>query len=308
MASTMEELSRATSVDGVRAKMKNFGTATGRADGLALSVRPTDIFVATFPKCGTTLLQQIVHGLRSNGDMDFAEISVPVPWLEMSRDMGIDPHGDQIASPRAFKTHCNWNDVPKGGKYIYVLRDPCDVVVSFFHFFSGWVFEPGSIPFEEFAREFVVKGTGSGRYWDHLASYWPKRDDADTLLLCFEDVTANLEGTVRRVAEFMELDVSADTQSVATEQASFSFMKAHEGQFNDNVLRALRNRPTGLPDDAYNTKVRAGRVGDNADTISGSLRNDLNALWAEIVLPVTGHADYPSLRADVLERSRIAVG
>jgi len=35
----------------------------------------------TPPKCGTTWMQQIVHGLRTRGSMDFNEITRVVPFL-----------------------------------------------------------------------------------------------------------------------------------------------------------------------------------------------------------------------------------
>lgn len=50
--------------------------------------RAGDILIVTSPKCGTTWVQQIVHQLRSRGSMDFEEISVVVPWIEMAFDLG----------------------------------------------------------------------------------------------------------------------------------------------------------------------------------------------------------------------------
>ncbi|MEO1935709.1 MAG: sulfotransferase domain-containing protein [Myxococcales bacterium] len=60
--------------------MPTISCSTPRSD-LAGKERPSDIFLATYPKCGTTLIQQIVHGLRTVGDMDFRDISGVVPWL-----------------------------------------------------------------------------------------------------------------------------------------------------------------------------------------------------------------------------------
>ncbi|MEL6992952.1 MAG: sulfotransferase domain-containing protein, partial [Pseudomonadota bacterium] len=45
------------------------------AIGLAYRPEPTDIFISPYSKCGTTWMQQIVHGLRSGGSMDFEEIT-----------------------------------------------------------------------------------------------------------------------------------------------------------------------------------------------------------------------------------------
>ena len=50
--------------------------------GAPFRARPSDAYITPFAKSGTTWLQQIAHGLRSGGDMDFAEISYVVPCLD----------------------------------------------------------------------------------------------------------------------------------------------------------------------------------------------------------------------------------
>ena len=56
-----------------------FATEEGRERGLAYVPDSTDVFISPYAKCGTTWMQQIVHGLRSCGDMDFSEITQVVP-------------------------------------------------------------------------------------------------------------------------------------------------------------------------------------------------------------------------------------
>jgi hypothetical protein len=68
--------------------------------------RSSDVIITTFPKTGTTWMQQVCHQLRTGGSMDFEEISEEgvVPWLEVSPSFGIGINAEQIASPRCFKT------------------------------------------------------------------------------------------------------------------------------------------------------------------------------------------------------------
>jgi hypothetical protein len=37
--------------------------------------RSSDVFIVTYPKCGTTWVTQIAHSLRTRGSMDFDEIT-----------------------------------------------------------------------------------------------------------------------------------------------------------------------------------------------------------------------------------------
>ena len=66
---------------------------------------------------------QIMHSLRSRGDMSFEEISNTIPCIEVAHDIGItDLQADQGYRPRCFKTHFWYPDCPKGGRYIVVVR------------------------------------------------------------------------------------------------------------------------------------------------------------------------------------------
>jgi len=51
----------------------------GFAAGLEFVPRASDIVIASYAKCGTTWLQQMVHSLRTGGDLDFDDISRVVP-------------------------------------------------------------------------------------------------------------------------------------------------------------------------------------------------------------------------------------
>ena len=49
--------------------------------------QPSDVFVVTYPKCGTTWVTQILHALRTAGSMDFGEITEVVPWVILAREL-----------------------------------------------------------------------------------------------------------------------------------------------------------------------------------------------------------------------------
>lgn len=44
--------------------------------------------------------------------MDFREVSEVVPWIELAADLDQDLEAEQVAAPRAFKTHCWFRDCP----------------------------------------------------------------------------------------------------------------------------------------------------------------------------------------------------
>src|SRR5215208_7027095 len=94
---------------------------------------PDDVFISTYPKSGTTLLQMIVHQLRGDGGMDIPHINAVVPWLET--EVTTENYGFLAAlpSPRVFKTHLHYELLPPGAKCIYSVRDVREVFVSGLH-------------------------------------------------------------------------------------------------------------------------------------------------------------------------------
>src|SRR2546427_11896895 len=77
-------LKRATTLDELRQRKGTLASEESLRRGISFRPRPMDVLIATYPKCGTTWLQQIVHGLRMRGSMDFDEITAVVPWVRLS--------------------------------------------------------------------------------------------------------------------------------------------------------------------------------------------------------------------------------
>lgn len=290
-------ISRPTTAAELSTMMANAPLAMSVPESFKL--RPADIVVATYPKCGTTWMQQIVHGLRSRGSMDFEEISQVIPFIEMEAMFGLDFERPQVAEPRAFKIHLSWELAPKGGRYIYVMREPGDALVSLYHFLNGAMFERDAINLEDFALEFFMKTSPFGRYWEHVRSWWEQRQNVDMLLFCYEDMKQDLEGTVRRVAAFMGLEGDEELIALATRQSSFEFMRAHEHQFDEHPM-AQRLSALGGPPVERMTKVRSGKTG-SASVLSEKVRAALAEAWERELAGPLGIRSYEELRARVRE-------
>lgn len=287
---------RATSLAEYR-EQPRLGTDEGKAAWQAFQPRPTDVIITPYGKSGTTWLQQIVHSLRTRGDMDFDDISRVVPWLETSYDLGLDIHAEQKAQPRAFKSHLNWHDIPKGGRYIVSIRNPKDVLVSGFRFMEGWFIEPGAIAIDEWAREtFMQLDEGRG-YWNHLLSWWPQLERDDVLLLAFEQMKRDLTGTIRRVADFIGIPLDEELLAIVQRNASFDFMLAHKDRFDDKLMRERSERVTGLPPGSDSAKVRKGAVGEHRQELSPEVIAGLDAIWQREITPRLGFAHYEDLAA-----------
>src|SRR5262249_52732288 len=118
---------------------------------LAHESRSSDLYIASFPGSGASWVQMIIHQLTSSGEMNFNHISEVQKFLDSSILM---PEPAPPAADRVFKSHAQYCDIPKGhGRYIYVVRNGLDVVISlYYRFLNGSVTHA---PFDVFFRSFL---------------------------------------------------------------------------------------------------------------------------------------------------------
>lgn len=263
-----------------------------------LVARQDDVIIAPYGKCGTTMLQQMFHQLRTGGDMAFDDISRVVPWIETAPALGIDCNAPQRATPRGFKSHLAYDALPRGAKYVVCLRDPGDAFVSMLRFMEGWFIESGTIAAEDFFEGWAAGGgPDGGGYWDHLLSWWARRHDPAVLLFTYRGLTADRVGHIGRLATFVGITLDEALAALVLERTSLAYMLEHKDHFDDAMMRAMSEAGLGLAPGADSAKVRVG--GRHADELSPQLVARLEAIWAERVTPVTGHSDFAALEAEV---------
>ena len=250
--------------------------------------RPTDIVISPFGKSGTTWTQQIFHTLRTRGDMAFDDISRVVPWIETSLALGIDINAEQKAEPRGFKSHLSYDKIPKGARYINVIRHPVDASYSAFRFMEGWYLEPGSVSPDDYALARLEDAS----YHKHFISWWPHRGDEDVLYLVYEHMIEDLERAVEQIAAFIKVELDDELRAITLDHASLPFMQHYKNHFDDAMLRRLTEE-TILPSGSDTAKVRAGKVGFHE--YSSEVVEQMDRIWREIVLQVTGFETYEAL-------------
>ena len=277
------------------------------ADEIAASIggfrpRPTDIVISPYSKCGTTWLQQTFHCLRTRGDMDFDDISRVVPWIETAVTCDLDLDAAQHGEPRGFKSHLSYDRMPSGGRYVVAFRDPKDAMVSLFRFMEGWFIEPGAVAIGEFAAARLASRSQGNNYWDHLVSWWDQRDNADVLLLSYEDMTANPADNVRRLAAFCGIALDDELLALTLDRSSLAFMLRYKDRFDDLMMRQVSERRCNLPSGSDSAKVRQGGVGGHRQAMPPELEAQMDAVWAETVAPKLGFVDYAAFETALRAR------
>ena len=260
---------------------------------------PTDVIITPYGKCGTTMLQQMFHTLRTRGDMDFDDISRVVPWIEMSPVLGIDLNSPQRATPRGFKSHLSYRSVPKGARYVVSLRDPKDAFVSMYRFMEGWFLEPGAVPIEDFFEGWLKgRGAEGEGIWDHLLTWWDMRESPDVLLLSYRRILNDPAGHIRRLAEFAGIPLDEGLLELTLERTSRDYMLAHRDRFDDALMRKLSEDLGGLPDRSDSAKVRAGDPG-HSDELPSALSERMDEIWTARITSTLGFANFAELEAEL---------
>jgi len=200
--------------------------------------RPDDIFVVSFPKSGTTLMQMMLYQMTTDGEMDFPHIESISPWFEFHLGSGFEEQVEATPSPRIFKSHLRYEYMPRGVKSIYLARDVRDVAVSAYHHHR--LVSGRDAEFEGYVTRFLAGMTFFGPWFKHIESWWPHRDDPNVLFLRYEEVIADIPGTARRVAAFCGLPLDDEKMARVVERCSLPFMKHHDAKFDPRMRQISR--------------------------------------------------------------------
>ncbi len=210
--------------------------------------RNNDIIIATYAKSGTTWVQQIVSQLLFDG-VEGLEVAEMSPWL----DLRVPPKEIKLAAVEAqthrrfIKTHLPVDALvfsPKV-KYIYIGRDGRDVVWSMYNHHAnanntwyralndtpGRVGPPIGKPPASIRQYFVDWMEQDGHpfwpFWENIRSWWAIRDLPNVMMLHFGELKDDMPKGIRRVAEFLEVDIDAGRWPQILEHCSFDYMKAN---------------------------------------------------------------------------------
>ncbi|KAL3199786.1 hypothetical protein MRX96_013451 [Rhipicephalus microplus] len=171
----------------------------------AISYKPRDgdVFIASYPKCGTNWTHFIVYNILTRAK--------PVIHLNEFRRMCpfIDANGSGVAEDPLrtgpIMTHSPLRVLKRAScaKYIYITRNPYDCATSYYHFLKGITPKTTDVSFERFLSLFLAGKLVYGDYFDHLLPWYQCREDENVLFLTYEEMKADTKGQVLKIADFL---------------------------------------------------------------------------------------------------------
>ncbi|KAJ8022127.1 Sulfotransferase 1C2 [Holothuria leucospilota] len=203
-----------------------------------MEIRPSDVFVVSWPKSGTTWMQYIVSQIALG--RDFADqnnlwkthifLEAPRHPNKLDESEGMYKIAEKLPSPRFLKSHLKLNLLPvrlldSQAKIIYVARNPKDTAVSYFNYCRMNSLLPPYKDWTEFFEYFLKGLLPYGDWFEHLLPWWEMRNEPNILFMKYEDMIKYPERTVRHVSKFLNKTLSEETLQDISKRSSFDVMK-----------------------------------------------------------------------------------
>uniref|UniRef100_A0A1A9V4E0 Sulfotransferase domain-containing protein n=1 Tax=Glossina austeni TaxID=7395 RepID=A0A1A9V4E0_GLOAU len=260
---------------------------------LQFEVRPRDVFVVTFMKCGTTWMQEAAWLLLN--DLNFEKskekrILERSPFLDF---IGLLPPGsgleldplkltEQLHDPRLIKSHMPANLLPsqiwqKKQKTIYVARNVKDVIVSSFHFAQHGMWKGDSIL--DYVNNFINDEIHWTPFWTHIIDFWKMRNESFIFFVTYEEMIKDLPGVVRRLCQFLNKSTLTDDQ-LNRLVAHLSFGKMKDNR-QANLTEMMKETFPDVPENFQ--FMRRGIVGSYRDELTPEVQAKIDSWTASIL-------------------------
>lgn len=181
-----------------------------------------------------------------------APVTEIAPWL----DARFYPLEETLASleaqphRRSLKTHTPADGIPlwPDASYIVVGRDGRDAFMSFVNHVAsmredkvlelmGSALDEGiefeAIPPQDDIHAFFAGWLADGSLFHFLSTYWELRHQPNVLFVHYDELKADLEKEVRRIAAFLAIPIDEELLPGILERCSFQWMKTNADRIGD---------------------------------------------------------------------------
>lgn len=234
-----------------------------------------DTFLVGYPKSGNTWLQFQMASLLSENveDVDYLHLHTIVPDIHYVDAATIA----QMKRPRVMKSHFPFRDEYR--RVIYIVRDPRDVVISYYFHFLKIRKIDDAYPLEKFVERFIKGEVDEFGVWNEHVHGWMRLENdpsIDYMLIRYEDMLSDNLQVLTKVSEFFKKEVSEQRLNSIIQHCSIGNMKSMEKkQINEiEVFKNVRK------DIAF---VRKGKSGDWRKTLPDSSQNIIVDSWGDLM-------------------------
>jgi estrone sulfotransferase len=197
-----------------------------------LGLEGEDVILASFPRSGSTWLRFILCNLVSLDELggetvDFRRLNATMPELGVSNLLRPWPHS---TIPRIVKTHRPYSKLFRSRRSVLVLRDPRDVMTSYYHYELGKEQPRFSGSFDEFLRH---PRYGLEAWCRHCRS-WIERAG---LKIRYEALRKDDLGVFVTILDYLGVAADSETVSAAVERSRLDRIREVESAYGHDDQR-----------------------------------------------------------------------
>jgi len=176
---------------------------TGRQlAGRGVTVYPDDVFLVSYPRSGNTWARFLLGNLLyPDAPVTFSNIETRIPEIYFNRDRMLRA----LPRPRMLKSHESFQ--PHYPHVIYIVRDPRDVAISFYHHNVKARNIQDDYPMTSFVPRFIAGEFDQkfGSWRDNVLSWVSLRgENPNFMMLRYEEMKRDTGAALLQVVAFLE--------------------------------------------------------------------------------------------------------
>jgi hypothetical protein len=240
------------------------------------AIFPDDTFLVSYPRSGNTWTRFLIANLvYPTVDVSFKNIEslIPDSSSQSSRALRRAPR------PRIIKTHEYFDH--RCRKIICIVRDPRDVVLSYYDFQRKYRHIQDGFPLQSYVNDFVSGNLNSrdwGTWGENVASWFYTRGKTkDFLLLRYEDMMDDPFRELARAATFLGIAADSARLEQAVQRSSADRMREMEKRESKDWV-ATKGHRQDIP------FVRVAKSGGWKEKLPAECVAQIEAAWGEIMV------------------------